>query len=267
MSESLWNELRLLHPKSDQPRFDERDLADAGNFISEWFETSFERSAILFFLMLARFLLSRDERVQDDRAGLYCVSGVPYVGKSTLVRLMQYAIRVHRLPALREDFEKQLIYADDSDVIVIDDADKASLDILERARTILDGQKLVASKKFQHETRFEPKPIFVTTNCELMHLDATGSYFHLKTRGVHWYGAEPMPHSPNVLREGALECMFSLLLYKAMTGGEAEVLDSLKRSVLFDGRVYGPGDGDGVDALLKLSKEAKYSYMLRSAQV
>ena len=265
MSEAMWNEIRLLSPESEQPKIDERDLADAGNFISEWFRDSFERSAVLFFLQFAAFLLSREEGA-PDRKGLFCISGVPYVGKSTLVRLMQKCLRVHRLPALREDFEKQLVYAGDKDLIVLDDADKVALDILERARTVLDGEKLVASKKFQHESEFEPKPIFVTTNNELMHLEV-GSYFNLKTRGFHWYGKKAMDVRPTVLQKGALECMFALLLYKAMTGGEAEVEECLRHAVAFDGRVYGEGEPNEVHELLELSKKAKYSYMLLSAEV
>ncbi len=206
MSEALWNEICLLSPEADRPVMDDRDLSDAGNFIFEWFRDSFERSAVLFFMQLAAFLLSAHKR-GVERKGLFAISGVPYAGKSTIVRLMQRCLLVHRLPCFRDDFEKQLVYSTDKDVVVLDDVDKVTLDILERARTVLDGQPVVASKKWQHETEFVPVPIFVTTNDETMSLDFTAAYYHLKTRGFHWYGKNPMSHSPNLLAEGTLECI------------------------------------------------------------
>ncbi len=154
-SEEMWRELCCIGVDCQRPVMDDRAVADAIQFIHYWVLNTFKRSAVLFILHFLTFLTA-DRR---KRMGFWVLGGIPFAGKSTFVRVLQALFVTHRMPNIREDFDKQLAYSKGKTIVIVDDASAESLDNLSNFRTVIDGQPIVSSQKYAHDSEFVPPPL------------------------------------------------------------------------------------------------------------
>jgi hypothetical protein len=160
--DEFWSQIHTASccSSEDRPHLSDHELMDAIQYFHVWISTSFGGvSPVMVLLHLLTVLTTK-----HNRRRFMVIHGEPYAGKSTLMEYLARFLKIHRLVLLKEEIDKQLVYAKGKDLLLIDDANTATLDQLLKSRTILDGHMIVGAKKYEHESAFSMPPVICTTN-------------------------------------------------------------------------------------------------------
>ena len=156
------------------------------------------------------------------------IAGVLFAGKSTLFKHLENVLKVHRLKMLADSsLEQHLTYSEGSDLLLIDDMSKETLDLLLARHTIFDGLPLVGNKKYEEQQSFDILSIVLTSNLvqpELMTQSVCPSkddqYYHIKTRGYHWKAVATRPTQPKEISSDELEFALAEIIQDVLKNGD-----------------------------------------------
>ena len=184
------------------PRIVPQHVNDAIVYIYKWLSAIFDAiSPALFF---EHVLTVATATADNNRRRFFVMYGEPFAGKRTLIGMLDELLLVHRLVMIKADeLDRQLVYTQGAYLVFFNDMKQDGLRQLLENRSILDGQPITASRKFEHAIRFLVPGIVVCTNSRLVKLFKPAwkedEYYHMKTHGYYWECVCTQPEMPDTV--------------------------------------------------------------------
>ena len=185
------------------------------------------------------------------------ISGVPWAGKSTLIKSLGEVFSVHRLLMLQgENLDQQMAYAEGKRLLALDDMSDTDWATLFARRALLDGLSIVGNKKFEEQRSFRLPGVVITSNLQQAELmsqkdrvalfvpSKDDKYYHLKTTGYHWKAVAVQPPVPPEISKLHLQIALARIVHDTIRDGiDCTVFED---ALLTEGIVYPKRDAEGM---------------------